>query len=71
MSDTTNKIIKSVKSINPYLAGRQACKSPDWIGTGEILTNNNNTVKAHAGKITVESKENEGTKFIINLPLNL
>ena len=59
---------KSVKSINPSLAGRQECKSPDWIGTGVIQTSYD-IIKAHGGKISVESKENEGTEFIIQIPV--
>ena len=29
-----------------------------------------NIIKAHGGEIKVESKENIGTEFIINLPIN-
>jgi sensor histidine kinase regulating citrate/malate metabolism len=59
---------KSVKSVHPCLAGRQVCKSPDWIGTSVIQTGYI-IVKAHGGTISVESKENMGTEFIIKIPL--
>ena len=61
---------KSVKSVNPCLAVRQECKSPDWIGTGVIQTNYD-IVKAHEGELKVESKESNGTNFIILLPTKL
>ena len=61
--------MKSVKSNNPCLAGKQACKSPDWIGTGVIQTSYD-IVKAHKGEISVESKPKDGTVFSINLPIN-
>ena len=45
---------KSVKSV--YL-----CKS--------VIQTIYDIVKAHGGKISVESKENEGTEFIITIPV--
>ena len=53
---------RSVKSINPG-------QSPDWIGTGVIQTSYD-IVKAHRGKINMESKEGEGTSFTIVLTGN-
>ena len=45
---------KSVKSINP-------CQS--------VIQTNYDIVKAHTGEIKVESKENLGTEFIIQIPV--
>jgi len=50
-----NSMVKSVKSINP-------CKS--------VIQTIYDIVKAHGGEIKVESKEGEGTTFIIQLPNN-
>jgi len=44
--------IKSVQSIHP-------CKS--------VIQTSYDIVKAHGGEIKVETKENEGTEFIIQL----
>ena len=46
---------KSVKSINP-------CKS--------VIQTSYNIVKTHGGKISVKSKQKNGTAIIINLPIN-
>lgn len=46
---------KSVKSINP-------CKS--------VIQTNYDIVKAHGGELKVETKEGEGSEFIIVLPQN-
>ena len=66
--------MKSVKSNNPCLAGRQVCKSPDWIGT-IVIQKSYDIVKAHRGELKAESlnkdKENNGnvsTAFILLLP---
>ncbi|MBS1496295.1 MAG: hypothetical protein JSU03_10365 [Bacteroidetes bacterium] len=40
---------------------------PTGSGTGLGLSLSNDIVKAHGGEIKVESKENEGTKFIISI----
>jgi K+-sensing histidine kinase KdpD len=48
-----NNIIKSVKSINP-------CRS--------VIQTIYDIVKAHGGEIKVNTKENEGAEFIINIP---
>ncbi|MBL0233391.1 MAG: hypothetical protein IPQ08_06970 [Chitinophagaceae bacterium] len=41
---------------------------PTGVGTGLGLSLSYDIVKAHAGEIRVETKENEGTTFIIELP---
>mgnify|MGYP001072441355 CR=1 FL=1 len=46
---------KSVKSINP-------CQS--------VIQTSYDIVKAHGGQINVNSKENKGTEFIIQIPTN-
>ena len=48
-----NNMKKSVKSINQ-------CKS--------VIQTNYDIVKAHGGEIKVETKEGEGSEFIIQLP---
>ena len=45
--------MKSVKSINPFKS---------------VIQTINDIVKAHSGEIKVETKEGEGTEFIIQLP---
>lgn len=50
-----NKINKSVKSIHP-------CKS--------VIQIIYDIVKAHGGEIKVETKEGEGSEFIIQLPIS-
>jgi hypothetical protein len=52
MKIITNAKIKSVKSINP-------CKS--------VVQTIYDIVKAHGGEIKVETKEGEGSEFIITL----
>ncbi len=49
----------SVKSIHPYLAGRQA----------GVIQTSYDIVKAHGGELKVETKECEGSEFIIVLPV--
>jgi len=49
-------IIKSVKSINPCIS--------------VIQTSYDMITKGYDGGLTVESKVNEGTKFIIQLPIH-
>ena len=46
--------MKSVKSINPFKS---------------VIQTINNIIKAHVGEIKVETKEGEGTEFIIQLPV--
>jgi two-component system, NtrC family, sensor kinase len=43
---------------------------PTGQGTGLGLSLSYNIIKAHGGEIKVESKEGEGSEFIIELPLN-
>jgi Fe-S cluster biogenesis protein NfuA len=51
--------IKFVQSINPCLAGRQACQS--------VVQTSYDIIKAHGGELNVETIEEEGTTFIIKL----
>jgi len=44
---------------------------PTGSGTGLGLSLSYDIIKAHGGKIEVESEENRGTDFIITLPLKL
>ena len=46
--------IKSVKSINPCIS---------------VIQTGSDIVKAHGGELKVETKEEIGTEFIIQLPL--
>ena len=46
--------MKSVKSINPIKS---------------VIQTNYDIIKAHGGEIKVETKEDEGSKFIIQLPI--
>ncbi len=46
--------IKSVESINPYKS---------------VIQTNYDIVKAHGGELKVETKEGEGSEFIIQLPV--
>jgi len=41
---------------------------PTGHGTGLGLSSSHDIVKGHGGKIKVETKEGEGTRFIIQLP---
>ena len=50
-----NGLIKSVKSTNP-------CQS--------VIQTNYDIVKAHGGELKLETKENEGTEFTIQLPIS-
>ena len=59
--DVTEKIIgagslktKSVQSVNPFQS---------------VIQTSYDIVKAHGGEIKVESKEGQGTAFIISLPI--
>ena len=44
---------------------------PTGQGTGLGLSLSYDIIKAHGGEIKVESKEGEGTEFIVQLPLNI
>jgi len=54
MNIIRNTKIKSVKSINP-------CKS--------VIQTVYDIVKAHGGEIKAETKEGEGSTFILHLPI--
>jgi len=56
MNTITNAKIKSVKSIN-------TCKS--------VVQTIYDIVKAHGGELTADTKEGEGSEFIIRLPVDL
>ena len=47
---------KSVQSINPFKS---------------VIQTVHDIVKAHGGKLKVETKEGEGSEFIISLPVNI
>ena len=49
-----NNKMKSVKSINPYKS---------------VIQTIYDIVKAHGGELKVETKEGEGSTFIIQLPI--
>ena len=44
---------------------------PTGSGTGLGLSLSYDIIKAHGGEIKVETKENEGTEFMIQLPIKL
>ena len=44
---------------------------PTRQGTGLGLSLSYDIVKAHGGELKVETKEGEGSEFIIQLPLNI
>ena len=48
--------MKSVQSINPIKS---------------VIQTSYDIVKAHGGELKVETKEGEGSEFIINLPVNI
>ena len=54
MNIITNKKWKSVKSINP-------CSS--------VIQTSYDIIKAHGGELKVETKDGEGSEFIIQLPV--
>jgi two-component system NtrC family sensor kinase len=66
VSDNGNGIPDKIKNkiFQPFFTTK-----PTGSGTGLGLSLSYDIVKAHGGKIAVESVENEGTKFIIQLPL--
>ncbi len=49
-----NRIGKSVKSINPFKS---------------VIQKSYDIVKAHGGELKVETKEGEGSEFIIKMPV--
>jgi signal transduction histidine kinase len=67
VKDNGNGIPDSIKDkiFQPFFTTK-----PTGQGTGLGLSLSYDIVKAHGGEIKVESKEGEGTEFIIHLPLN-
>jgi signal transduction histidine kinase len=65
-SDNGNGIPQNIvdKIFQPFFTTK-----PTGIGTGLGLSLSYDIVKAHGGEIKVESKEEEGTTFIIQLPI--
>jgi len=55
-------MIKSVQSLNPCLAGRQACQSV-------IQTIYDIVTKGHGGTIELDSESNIGSTFIVTIPI--
>ncbi|MEO8821817.1 MAG: ATP-binding protein [Ginsengibacter sp.] len=68
VSDNGNGIPQKVvdKIFQPFFTTK-----PTGEGTGLGLSISYDIIKAHGGEIRVESKEGEGTKFIIKLPIQL
>jgi signal transduction histidine kinase len=66
VSDNGNGIPQNIvdKIFQPFFTTK-----PTGIGTGLGLSLSYDIVKAHGGEIKVESKEGEGTMFIIQLPI--
>jgi len=67
VSDNGNGIPKNIvdKIFQPFFTTK-----PTGSGTGLGLSLSYDIVKAHGGEIKVESKEGEGSEFIIQLPIN-
>jgi signal transduction histidine kinase len=72
-----DKVLISVKDNGPGIPQKILDKifqpffttKPTGKGTGLGLSLSYDIVKAHGGEIKVESKEGEGTEFIIQLPV--
>ncbi len=72
------KILISVKDNGPGIPQKILDKifqpffttKPTGQGTGLGLSLSYDIVKAHGGELKVETKENEGTEFIIQIPIN-
>jgi len=67
VSDNGNGIPQKVldKIFQPFFTTK-----PTGQGTGLGLSLSYDIVKAHGGELKVETKEGEGSEFIIQLPLN-
>jgi signal transduction histidine kinase len=71
-----NKVLLSVKDNGPGIPNKVLDKifqpffttKPTGQGTGLGLSLSYDIVKAHGGELKVETKENEGSEFIIQLP---
>jgi signal transduction histidine kinase len=66
VSDNGNGIPKKIadKIFQPFFTTKPAGQ-----GTGLGLSLSYDIIKAHGGKIKVETKEGEGSEFIIKLPI--
>ena len=66
VSDNGNGIPKNIvdKILQPFFTTK-----PTGEGTGLGLSLAHEIVKAHGGELKVETKEGEGTKFIIVIPI--
>ena len=67
VSDNGNGIPKNIvdKIFQPFFTTK-----PTGSGTGLGLSLSYDIIKAHGGEIKVESKEGEGSEFLIQLPIN-
>ena len=67
MSDNGNGIPRKVldKIFQPFFTTK-----PTGQGTGLGLSLSYDIVKAHSGELKVETKEGQGSVFIIQLPVN-
>ncbi|MFQ3174664.1 MAG: two-component system NtrC family sensor kinase [Flavobacterium sp.] len=67
VKDNGNGIPKTAldKIFQPFFTTK-----PTGQGTGLGLSLSYDIVKAHGGELKVETKENEGSEFIIVLPIN-
>jgi len=67
VTDNGNGIPQSVinKIFQPFFTTK-----PTGQGTGLGLSLSYDIIKAHGGEIKVESKEEDGTSFLIQLPRN-
>ncbi len=54
-----------IKSFNPSLPPNQPGREQDW-----DCRLSYDIVKAHGGELKVETKEGEGSEFIISIPTN-
>ncbi len=66
VSDNGNGIPDSIKEkiFQPFFTTK-----PTGSGTGLGLSLSYDIIKAHGGEISVVSKENKGTEFIIKIPV--
>ena len=67
VADNGNGISQNIidKIFQPFFTTK-----PTGKGTGLGLSMSYDIVKAHGGELNVETKQAEGSKFIITLPLN-
>jgi two-component system NtrC family sensor kinase len=68
VSDNGNGIPQNIvdKIFQPFFTTK-----PTGEGTGLGLSLSYDIIKAHGGEIKVETKDGEGSEFVILLPLNL